>query len=669
MCGIVGLLARSAVKDIDETLAQMGAVLHARGPDAQGIWVQEERRLGFAHNRLAVVDLSEAGNQPMASASARYVITFNGEIYNHSEIRYALEQAGSAPCWRGHSDTEVLLAAIESWGLKVALERAVGMFAFGLWDRQREVLQLVRDRFGEKPLYYGWAGNAFVFGSELKALCAAPGFERIVDREALALFMRYMVVPAPRSIFERAYKLEPGCILTIAGGAPAEPPRVPLNPGDQYETVSVERWWSVSEHFEAGYRAPFASEEEALREVEERIEGAVALQSQADVPLGVFLSGGVDSSLIAAMMQRRATRQVQSFTIGSEHASYDESAYARAVAKHLGTDHFEQFVSDADARAIIPELPVMYDEPFADSSQIPTHLVCRSARTKVTVALSGDAGDELFGGYNRYLWGPSLWRKASIFPFPLRQVIAKGLASIPAGAWDQMLPGMDARHVGYKVHKFASSLEGAHTIEDLYRNLISEWREPGLVLTAGKSEAINGDDPIAAPQCDDLRARMMLADSVLYLPDDILCKVDRAAMATSLETRAPYLDHRVAEAAWRLPMDMRIRDGTGKWALRQILYRHVPRELIERPKTGFSVPLGHWLQGSLRDWAESLLDERRLREEGYFDPVQVRRAWREHLSGRRNMMQKLWAVLVFQSWKDHWLDGAGTAERILHAAE
>ncbi|MFL9839876.1 asparagine synthase (glutamine-hydrolyzing) [Sphingomonas sp. ST-64] len=666
MCGIAGLIAPEPVRDIDGILANMGAVLHARGPNARGTWVQDERRLGFSHNRLAVVDLSAAGQQPMCSASGRYVITFNGEIYNHADIRRSLEQSAAAPAWRGHSDTEVLLAAIECWGVKKALELSVGMFAFGLWDKERDELHLARDRFGEKPLYYGWAGTTFVFGSELKALCAAPGFERTVDRDALALFMRYLVVPAPHSIFERAYKLEPGCVLTIAGSAPKAPPRAPLRPGERHETMSIKRWWSLSEQFETGYRNPFPSEEEALREVETRLVDAVALQSQADVPLGVFLSGGVDSSLIAALMQRQATRRVQSFTIGSEHSSYDESAHARAVAEHLGTDHYEMFVSDADASSLIPQLPMMFDEPFADSSQIPTHMVCRSARTHVTVALSGDAGDELFGGYNRYLWAPGLWRQASRLPYPLRQLAARAAGSVPISAWDRMLSGIDTRHVGYKVQKLASALKQARTPEDLYRNLISEWREPQIVLGAkGVLQAPEGHTATML-RCADMRARMMFADSIFYLPDDILCKVDRAAMAISLETRAPYLDHRVAAAAWRLPMDMRIRGGIGKWALRQILYRHVPRSLIERPKTGFSVPLGQWLRGPLREWAETLLDERRLRSEGYFDPAPIRKAWQAHLSGRRNMMQSLWAVLMFQSWKDVWLGETSLSHERTH---
>ncbi|MFD2989757.1 asparagine synthase (glutamine-hydrolyzing) [Sphingopyxis terrae] len=547
------------------------------------------------------------------------------------------------------------MAAIEHWGIDAALQRAVGMFALGLWDRQCQKLHLARDRFGEKPLYFGWSGQTFLFASELKAIDAWPNFTREIDRDALALLMRYLAIPAPRSIFKGIFKLEPGCLLTVAGTPPAQPPRTPPRAGTHYETLEIRRWWSLPDRFAAGFNNQFADETEALATLEAGLNEAVALQLQADVPLGVFLSGGIDSSLIAALMQRQSGQRVRSFTVGSEHAEYNEATHARAVADHLGTDHYELFVSDADAKAVIPALPTMYDEPFADSSQIPTHLVSRAARQHVTVALSGDGGDELFGGYNRYLWGSSLWNKASRVPFALRQLMAKSVQRVPGEAWDRLLSGVDARHVGYKVHKVSNAIVGARTFDDFYRHLISEWRTPDLVLRQSGIAAHEDHDVISTLACADPTARMMFADAMLYLPNDILCKVDRAAMAISLETRAPFLDHRVAEIAWRLPMHMRIRRRTGKWALREILYRHVPQTLIERPKAGFGIPIDAWLRGPLREWAEMLLDDRRIRAEGYFNPEQVRAAWTTHLKDGQNLMQRLWPILMFQAWQDHWL--------------
>lgn len=647
------MFGREPIADIGNIAECMTSSLHTRGPDGQGIWVQEGHQVALGHRRLAVNDLSDAGKQPMISASARYVISFNGEIYNHRELAAELMQANVAPVWRGRSDTEVLLAAIEHWGIDAALDRLVGMFAFALWDCRKETLQLARDRFGEKPLYYGWASNSFIFGSELKALCSYPEFQRSVDREALSLFMRYMVVPAPRSIFTHAFKLEPGCILTVERNAPALPPRVPIKPGERYETLSIRRWWNLSERFEAGHRNQFVNQEEAMCEIEFRLMDAVMLQSKADVPLGVFLSGGIDSSLIAALMQSQSTGRVQTFTIGSENPQFDESSFARDVAARLGTEHSELFVSDADVKALIPQLPVLFDEPFADSSQIPTYMVSCAARRNVTVSLSGDAGDELFGGYNRYLWAPAVWQKVSRIPYSLRQMAFKGLARVPETAFDLLLSGINAQHVGYKSQKLIRSFENARSFEGFYGNLISDGYYREFVMGAG--ELSEHDDLIPWLSGVDPRTSMMLADTAFYLPNDILIKLDRSAMAVGLETRAPFLDHRVAEAAWRLPIDMRFRGNKGKFILREILYKHVPQALIDRPKMGFSVPIGQWLQGALRDWAEALLDEGRLRAEGYFDPVPIRTTWHEHLSGRRDMAQKLWPVLMFQCWKEHWV--------------
>lgn len=595
----------------------------------------------------------------MHSACGHFVLAFNGEIYNHLQLRAELEGAGHAPAWRGHSDTETLLAGIAAWGLEQTLLRCVGMFAIALWDRQTRTLQLARDRFGEKPLYYGWVGQgaerALVFGSELKALKAYLGFDAPVCREALAQYMRFMYVPAPRSIYQGIFKLEPGCLLTVQGLPPVAAPAEPLRPGQAHGSVVLERWWALADAVVAGAKNLIVDEAEALQLLEEQLSSAVRLQSLADVPLGAFLSGGVDSSAIVALMQAQSSRPVKTFTIGFDQAGFDESPHALAVARHLGTEHEEMRITVAMAQAVIPELPAMYDEPFADSSQIPTHLVCKAARQQVTVALSGDAGDELFGGYNRYFWGPRIWRRLGGVPYPLRQALSGGLAALPAGGWDALARPLGVVRPGEKLHKLARALRGVHDFDGLYRNLLSEWKSPAVLVLGEHGKPVHEpasllDDPLPARGTEAAALRMMYRDSMSYLPDDILCKVDRAAMAVSLETRVPFLDHRVAELAWRLPLHMKIRGNQGKWALRQVLYKYVPRELIERPKAGFAIPVGEWLRGPLREWAESLLDERRLALEGYLNPAPVRALWAQHLSGRYDWTARLWCVLMFQAW-------------------
>lgn len=656
MCGMTGfLLARSGVstEGLRATAGSMAAAMHHRGPDDAGAWADEQAGVALGHARLAIIDLSPAGHQPMESAAGRYVIAFNGEIYNHLELRAELEQAGAAPAWRGHSDTETLLAGFERWGVEATLRRCVGMFAIALWDRAERCLTLARDRFGEKPLYYGWAGQgagrAFVFGSELKALRAYPGFDAPVCREALAQYLRFMYVPAPRTIYREVFKLEPGCLLTVRGVPPAEAPAEPLRPDQRHEGIALQRWWSLADAVAAGAADPVQDEQEALRLLDASLNEAVRLQSLADVPLGAFLSGGVDSSAIVALMQRQASRPVKTFTIGFDDAGFDEAPHARAVADHLGTEHHEMRVSAQMARDVIPRLPWLYDEPFADSSQVPTHLVCQAARQQVTVALSGDAGDELFGGYNRYFWGPRLWRRMAKLPYGLRQGAARALQAVAPARWDAWLSRAGVVRPGEKLHKLGRAMQGARTVDDLYANLVAEWPQAhGLV--AGAGELAPFSPPWPADGLDDPAARMMYQDAMAYLPDDILCKVDRAAMGVSLETRVPFLDHRVAELAWRLPMHMKIRGNEGKWALRQILYAHVPRALIERPKAGFAIPIGPWLRGPLREWAETLLDEGRLRAEGYLEPGPIRTAWQQHLSGRYDWTPRLWSVLMFQAW-------------------
>jgi asparagine synthase (glutamine-hydrolysing) len=603
----------------------------------------------------------------MASAAGRFVIAFNGEIYNHQQLRAELAAAGAAPAWRGHSDTETLLAGFEHWGIESTLRRSVGMFAIAAWDTQHRTLTLARDRFGEKPLYYGWTGQgndrAFVFGSELKALRAYPGFDNQVCREALAQYLRFMYVPAPRSIYQGIYKLEPGCLLTIQGQqVPDMAPAQPLRPGQSHGALQLKRWWYLSAMVEQATDTPLLDEAEALHQLEQRLTEAVSLQSLADVPLGAFLSGGVDSSTIVALMQQHSSRPVKTFTIGFDEAGFDESPHALAVARHLSTEHHEMRVSARMAQDVIPTLPHMYDEPFADSSQIPTYLVSQAARQQVTVALSGDAGDELFGGYNRYFWGPRIWNRVAWLPIPLRQTLGRLLTAVPVSAWDALTAPLGAARgttgvarLGDKLHKLASRLQNVRDIDDLYRSLVSEWQDPASLVIGANGGLVQEpasllDDALPAHGAADDQLRMMYRDSISYLPDDILCKVDRAAMATSLETRVPFLDHRVVELAWRLPLHMKIRGNVGKWALRQVLYQHVPRELIERPKAGFAIPVGQWLRGPLRDWAEDLLSVPRLRAEGYLRPDPIRQAWAEHLSGRRDHTSKLWAVLMFQAW-------------------
>ena len=646
MCGIAGLWRPTAggAEELALGAERMAQALRHRGPDDKGVWVDTASGLALGHRRLAILDLSGAGHQPMVSASGRYVIAFNGEIYNHLALRAELETAGCAPAWRGHSDTEVLLEAIAAWGTEETLRRSRGMFAFALWDREARTLTLARDRFGEKPLYYGYARDALVFGSELKALRALDPGAFTVDREALALYARYAYVPAPHSIYRGIRKLPAGTLARVEGEALCAR-RLP-------DPVA---WWSLDAVIDAGRADPWrGSEAEAVDELERRLGAAVREQMLADVPVGAFLSGGIDSSTIVALMQSASSEPVRTFTIGFEQPQYDEAAHARAIARHLHTRHTEFRVTEREAMAVIASLPALYDEPFADSSQIPTYLVARLARREVKVSLSGDGGDEVFGGYNRHFWVSRVRSLARRWPIFLKAGVSGALRAMPPSAWDVVFrlvgPALPAafrqRLAGEKVHKFATILNLANE-KETYEKLAACWDD----------EAVLGGGPRSRPSARwrpdlPLEAQMMRLDTLHYLPDDILVKVDRAAMGVSLETRMPMLDPSVVEFAWKLPLSFRVRGHQGKWVLRRVLERHVPAALFERPKMGFGVPLEDWLRGELREWAEALLDRSRLVGDGWFDVEQVRAAWDDHLSGRRNFQHRLWTVLMFQAWLD-----------------
>ena len=651
MCGFTGFLGGKLYSDGQSATAllqRMADTLQTRGPDDSGVWHEAagDVAIGLAHRRLSILDLSPAGHQPMACYTGRYVIAFNGEIYNHQDLRLELQAGGHAPAWRGHSDTETLLAGFVAWGVQATLDRCIGMFAFALWNKKEQLLTLGRDRLGEKPLYYGWQGQGdsacFLFGSELKALKTHPAFAADVDRNSLRLLMRHNHINAPHSIYQGVYKLAPGHVLTVSMRR-----REPV----------LEQFWSLPEVAQAGVANPLQSSAEQITdELETLLKSAVRQQMLADVPLGAFLSGGIDSSTVVAMMQAQSSKPMKTFTMGFNEEGYNEAVDAKAVAQHLGTEHTEMYVTAQQALDVIPKLPGLYCEPFSDSSQIPTFLVSQLARQKVTVSLSGDAGDELFCGYSRYTMARDLWSKLSRIPRGLRGTASAGIRALSPGGWNgllspvrPLLPG-SLRHsnVGDKLHKGAALLS-ARQVDELYLKLVTHWEPDGLVLGGKEPLTCLRGEPLELTGLDAVQ-RMMTLDAITYLPGDILVKVDRAAMGVSLEGRVPFLDHRVVELAWRIPQNMKLRDGVSKWILRQVLYRHVPKELIERPKMGFGVPIDSWLRGPLRDWAENLLDESRLRQEGYFNPAPIRQKWTEHLSGKRNWQHHLWDVLMFQAW-------------------
>lgn len=624
MCGIVGFcqINNSIRLSAKNNLQRMANALKFRGPDSLGYYEDPKGYVSLAHTRLAIIDLSNAGTQPMHSKSDRFVIIFNGEIYNHLDLRKELSLTVPAHEWQGHSDTETLLACFEEWGIETTLFKVVGMFAIALWDKQERALTLARDRMGEKPLYWGWQHGTLLFGSELKALKAHPDFVGEIDRNALALLLRLNYIPAPHSIYKGIHKLPAGHYVIIPQGAGPS-------------VVQPQAYWRMNDAVQNGLANPFrGSDAQAVDALETQMTESIGLQMLADVPLGAFLSGGVDSSTVVALMQKQRQQQVRTFAIGFNEPGYNEAEHAKAVARHLGTEHTELYVGAQEALSVIPKLPHMYCEPFADSSQIPTYIVSQMARQHVTVALSGDGGDELFGGYNPYQFLPRVWQRLAWLPASLRSTLQSVLAPLP-------LPDKLAKLRG---------VMAARTQEDLYRQVLSHWPGPECVVLGATEPATLLNTPDAWPKVDSFVHWMMAMDAQTYMVDDVLTKVDRAAMANSLETRVPLLDHRVVELAWRLPLHMKIRDGQGKWALRQVLYKYVPKEMIERPKKGFSIPLAAWLRGPLRDWAEALLNEQRLKFEGYLNPVPIRKAWLAHVQGKADHSTRLWGVLMFQAW-------------------
>jgi asparagine synthase (glutamine-hydrolysing) len=644
MCGIAGMVDWRAATSADALRSIADAMIETvrhRGPDAGDVWVEAEGGVALGQRRLAIIDLSPGGAQPMHSADRRFVITFNGEIYNYRDIRRELQAAGHP--MRSDSDTEVLLEACALWGVEAAIERAIGMFAFALWDRKTRSLTLARDRLGIKPLYYAASPERILFASQLKAFRPAPHWKPTIDEDAVVGYLRHAYIAQPRTIYREAEKLAPGHILTLRQGS----------------TSSPKCFWDLRDIAVAGQRRndPVPDPREAADRLDALLRDSVKLRMIADVPLGAFLSGGIDSSTVVALMQAQSTRAVKTFSIGFHESGYDEAQCAKQVAAHLGTDHTEFYVEPRHALDVIPHLADWFDEPFADPSQIPTYLVSELTRKHVTVALSGDGGDELFAGYNRYVWAERLARAVNLVPRPLRGASAAALRALAPQTWNRLFGFVPAAWrpalPGDKLHKITTLLDNPQP-DAIYRRLVSQWERPEEVAAAGREPRGPMWDPTIARDFHDLVPRMQFLDMITYLPDDILTKVDRATMAVGLEGRVPLLDHRVVAYSWSLPLEFKLRGGRSKWLLRQVLDRYVPRSLIDRPKMGFGVPIDAWLRGPLREWAESLLAPARLASDGFVRVEPVRRAWREHLEGSRNWQYPLWTVLMLQAWRARW---------------
>jgi asparagine synthase (glutamine-hydrolysing) len=654
MCGIIGFIEGTVGSiDYQNVLRRMSDTLIHRGPDDGGYWYDAEQRFGVGHRRLAIVDLSPAGHQPMVSISGRYVIALNGEVYNHLALRAELESIPSSPLfssreileWKGHSDTETLLAGFEAWGIEATLKKIVGMFAIALWDRKEKVLTLARDRMGEKPLYYGFQNRTFIFGSELKALKVHPDFLGEIDRDVICLYLRHCYIPAPYSIYKGIKKLLPGTYLQLQFA----------HEFSVLKAIEPKAYWDLSEIVAKGQATRFeGGDEDAIVALDAQLRQSIGLQMMADVPLGAFLSGGVDSSTVVALMQAQSMRPVKTFSIGFDEAGFNEAEYAKAVAQQLGTEHTDLYVSSAEAMQVIPLLGRMYDEPFADSSQIPTYLVSKMAKQHVTVALSGDAGDELFSGYNHYMLADS-WQRIEYIPFGVRKLLGRSISSVSQANWKAFFHKASnliqvPENMSERISNLSMRLMNVDGVNALYHDISSQIDCPEKIVIGAKEPTTRLTEMGGNVLFSDVKNQMMYIDSMMYLPDDILVKVDRAAMANSLETRVPLLDHRLVELAWRLPMSMKMREGKTKWILRQVLYRYVPQHLIERPKAGFSIPLGDWLRGPLREWAEVLLNMSRLKQEGYFDAIYIREKWQAYLGGTDTYKLFLWNVLMFQVW-------------------
>tara|TARA_Y100001968_G_C19453240_1_gene770255 strand:- start:3319 stop:5325 length:2007 start_codon:yes stop_codon:yes gene_type:complete len=667
MCGLSGLLSFEDLEadTIENLVFKMGNAITHRGPDDSGIWIDSDARFGLAHKRLSIIDLSTAGHQPMKSSSGRYVIAFNGEIYNHLELRNKLFNESKTSKWIGSSDTETLITCIETWGLLKTLEESVGMFAFALWDRKKKSLTLVRDRFGEKPLYFGYTrsgtSKTFLFGSELSSFRACDLFHHEINKQALTQLFRFSAIASPLSIYEGINQLKPGSLVKI-------------NYHNRNEELNQEQWWDSKNQFLTNYKNQSKSisinksemeEKEYENLVEESITKSILQQSVADVKVGTFLSGGIDSSLITTLLQRNNQNPINTFTIGFEESNYNEAPFASEVAKHLGTNHTEIILTSKDAINLIPDIPNIYSEPFADSSQIPTHLVCREAKKSgLKVVLTGDGGDELFGGYTRYVWGPDLWQKLQYLPFTARKILGRSILSISSNKWDLIGRKFPINNFGHKVHKLAVRLAHVRNSYELYCSLVSQWEEPTLLFNNKEGNILINEpkSPIDILIPEELKedkvSQMMLMDILNYLPNDILTKVDRAAMSSSLETRAPLLDHRVAEIAWGLPMDMKVRSinkqVSGKWILRKILNKYLPKKMFNRPKTGFGIPIGEWLRGPLKEWSHDLLSPEILKKQGYLNPEIIKMVLEEHMSRKYDHTNKLWSILMWQGWLGKW---------------
>ena len=642
MCGFAGLLSLKKNVQQEHLLLMKEAISH-RGPDSNGIWIHEQNIVGFCHNRLSIIDITNGGAQPMKSHNDRYIISYNGEIYNHLDLRLELLKIDENIKFKSNSDTETLLVCFEVWGIEKSISKTVGMFAFSVWDLVEDTLYLVRDRMGEKPLYYGWQDDYFFFGSELKSLKCHPNFKSIIDNNALGMFFRYSYVPAPYSIYKGIKKLIPGTILKV-------------NSSGESDTIV---YWDMDNVISNGIQKQFnGNDNDAISELDIRLNQTILSQQISDVPIGTFLSGGIDSTLISAIMQSQSNRSINTFTIGFADKKYNEANFSLEISKYLNTNHHELYLSGNDIVSAVPKITKIYDEPFADSSQLPSYFVCELAKQNVTVTLSGDGGDEIFGGYNRYIQAvkfsnlPSITKKLMVKILnqfsPLQiDVIYDLLKPLLPNSIRSSNPG---NHYS-KILKLLSQ----ETNWDIYQCLVSICRSPNkLMKKSFEEDGLNNYTKYIFNNSRGFESQMMQSDALTYLSDDILCKVDRASMSVSLESRVPFLDHRIVEFSTTLPLNMKIRNGKGKWILRKLLEKYVPNQLLDRPKMGFGLPLDIWLRSSLKEYADTMLCQKKLIEDEFLDQKKITKIWEEHLSGKKNHQHVLWNVIMYQSWKETW---------------